>query len=326
MKRRSLIAMLMGTAAILPVAARAQRPPVPVVGLLSLIPRGDPTPDWLGFVQGLADYGFVEGQNLAVEWRWPEGHLERLPALAAELVARHVSVIVCASGGAPPLAAKNATSTIPIVFYEAGDPVRDGLVTSLKGPNGNITGVALLSQETTLKQVELLNELVAGKAPLGVLVDPTSANAPIDSLAPTLTARFDRPIVFAHAAKLDQFGAAFDAFGGQHVAGLVVVASPVLSNHLTELAALAASRGLPAIYPDVNLAASGGLMSYGASLPDMFHLLGNYVGKILKGARPEDLPVQQPTRIMLKINLKTAKSLGLTVPTSILVRADEVIE
>jgi putative ABC transport system substrate-binding protein len=284
-------------------------------------------PNLQAFFGGLADQGFVEGRNVAVDWRWTEGHQDRLPALAASLVNRPVAVILANGGNGPTLAAKNATSTIPIVFFDNSDPVRDGLIASLKGPNGNITGIALLETELTLKRVELLNELISGNAPLAILIDPTMELIDIESMTTVLAERFKRPVNVVHAVSPDDFGSAFDAIGQQHAAGVVIPSGPFAGQHHQELAALAAQHSLPAIYGNnVDLAASGGLMSYGAPLPEMLRLAGNYVGKILKGARPEDMPVQQPTKITLKINLKTAKSLGLTVPTSILVRADEVIE
>jgi putative tryptophan/tyrosine transport system substrate-binding protein len=242
-------------------------------------------------------------------------------------VERHVTVIYSNGGREPTLPAKKATSTIPIVFFDNSDPVRDGLVTSLRGPNGNLTGITLLEMETTLKRVELLNELVPGKAPLAILIDPTMEIAAIDSLTESLTTRFDRPVIIVYAANPGEFGAAFDAMGRQHAAGVVIPGGPFSGLHHRELAALAVQHSLPAICGNnVDISVSGGLMSYGAPIADMLRLAGTYIGKILKGAKPEDMPVQQPTKITLKVNLKTAKSLGLTVPTSILVRADEVIE
>jgi putative tryptophan/tyrosine transport system substrate-binding protein len=325
MRRRELMVMLLGAAGAGPAAALAQASSVPVIGVLRGVPRVDASPNWRGFVGGLGASGFVEGQNVAFDYRWPEGHMESLPALAASLVERRVAVIL-ADPAAMALAAKHATSTIPIVFLVADDPVRDGVVASFNGPNGNLTGVAILQGETTLKQVELLNELIPGKAPLGILVDPNSETASIEAMTTSLAARFDRPVFLVHAANEGGFEAAFDALDKRHAAGVVISGGPLYSLRGTQLAALAARHALPAVFADADVATAGGLMSYGASVPDMFGVVGTLVGKILKGAKPADLPVQQPTKIMLKVNLKTAKSLGLTVPTSILVRADEVIE
>ena len=279
-----------------------------------------------GFHQGLLETGYVEGQNVVIDYRWPEGRYDRLPAMAAEIVGRRVDVIVA---GGPPAAhaAKNATSTIPIVFSTSDDPVGDGLVASLARPGGNLTGVSFLAAELNPKRFELLSELVPQARVIALLVDP---NIPAtEHVVPAVqeAARvkgLQLPILRANSES--EIDAAFATLVQLQAGALVVVADPFLSSRREQLVALATRYAVPAIYAWREFAEAGGLISYGSSLTTAFRQLGNYAGKILKGAKPADLPVQQPTTFELVINLKTAKALGLTVPQSFLMRAEEIIE
>jgi putative tryptophan/tyrosine transport system substrate-binding protein len=278
------------------------------------------------FRQGLSEAGYVEGQNLVIEYRWAEGHYDRLPALAADLVGRKVDLIMANS---PPsaLAAKSATSTIPIVFRSGADPVGDGLVASLARPGGNLTGVSFIADELTAKRLELLSELVPRVGVIALLMNPNSATAErvirdVQEAARTKGLRL-------HVLKVSsesEIDTAFASLVQLHAGALVVGADPFLSSRREQLVALASRHAVPSIYAWREFAASGGLISYGSSLTSAFRLLGTYAGKVLKGTKPADLPVQQSTTFELVINLKTAKALGLTIPSSLLVRADQVIE
>jgi putative ABC transport system substrate-binding protein len=324
MIRREFIAGL-GSTAAWPVVARAQQPTMPVIGFLSsqsfdvsykyvIVP----------FLQGLKETGYVEDQNVAIEYRWAENQYDRLPALAGDLVRRRVTVIV-ATGLPEALAAKAAI--IPIVFLMAGDPVALGLVASLNRPGGNVTGIANLGAELASKQLQLLRELVPNTARFGVLVDP--AAPPTRSLLADLRAAartLDLQLIVVNARTDSDLETAFASFSQQRV-GAVFVGIGALYNRRTEqLAALATRHALPAIYQLREFALAGGLMSYGSSLDYGFHQVGIYTGRILKGEKPADLPVQQVTRLDLVINLKTAKALGLTIPETLLATADEVIQ
>jgi putative ABC transport system substrate-binding protein len=278
------------------------------------------------FRQGLSEAGYVEGQNLAIEYRWAEGHYDRLPALAADLVGRKVDLIMATS---PPsaLAAKSATSTIPIVFRSGADPVGDGLVASLARPGGNLTGVSFIADELTAKRLELLSELVPRAGVIALLMNPNNATAErvirdVQEAARTKGLQLH----VLKASSESEIDTAFASLVQLHAGALVVGADPFLSGRREQLVALASRRAVPSIYAWREFAASGGLISYGPSLTSAFRLVGHYVGKVLKGAKPADLPVQQPTTLELVINLKTAKALGLTIPPSLLQRADQVIE
>jgi putative ABC transport system substrate-binding protein len=328
LKRREFITLLGGAAATWPLAARAQQPKMPVVGYLGAT-SADPRTQLLdAFRHGLGEFGYIEGQNVAIEYRWAEGHNDRLPALAAELAGRRVTVIAANGGTASALAAKAATTTIPIVFSIGTDPVMYGLVASLNRPGGNLTGVSSLSNLMVAKQFGVLHELMP-KAPLiGFLVNRTNPNAESDARDVQAAAEtLGHKLLVVDASTESGIEMAFAAAVQARVGGLLVSNDPFLFDRRDQIVALAARHALPAMYPLRDYPAAGGLMSYGASLADGYRLSGVYVGQILKGAKPADLPVlQQSTKIDLVINLKTAKALGLTVPPSILAVADEVIE
>jgi len=278
------------------------------------------------FRQGLGESGYVEGQNVAIEYRWADGHYDRLPALAADLVGRKVDLIMASSPPAA-LAAKSATTTIPIVFRGGAESVDLGLVASLARPGGNLTGVSLLVDQLASKRLEVLSELVPQARVIALLVNPTSPSAEriIREGQEAARAKGER-VTILEAGSASEIEAAFASFPSLHLDALVVSADPFLSSQREQLVALAARHAVPTIYAWREFAASGGLMSYGPSLPAAYQMVGVYAGKILKGAKPADLPVQQPTKFELVINLKTAKTLGLKVPQSLLARADEVIE
>jgi putative ABC transport system substrate-binding protein len=325
MKRRELMLLLGGATVTWPLAAWAQQKKVPVVGFLHSGSAGPVAQFVAAFHQGLSDNGYVEGQNLAIEYRWAEGRYDRLPALAAELVGRQVDLITVV-GGPTALAAKNATSTIPIVF-SAGDPVGDGLVTSLARPGGNLTGVSILVSEMMPKRLELLTELVPQASAIALLVNPNNTNAErmIRDGQGAARARGVQLHILKPGSE-GEIDAAFSTLVQRQAGGLVVASDAFLNSRRDQLLALASRHAVPAIYQWREFAASGGLISYGPSFASAYRQVGIYVGRILKGAKPADLPVQQPTKFELVINLTTAKALGLTVPQSLLARADEVIE
>jgi putative ABC transport system substrate-binding protein len=321
-----ILAMASGLLAA-PLAARAQQKAMPVIGVLS---TGSPGPSsassMAAFRQGLSEAGYVEGQNVAIEYRWAEGHYDRLPALAADLVGRKVDLIMANS---PPsaLAAKSATSTIPIVFRSGADPVGDGLVASLARPGGNLTGISFVADELTAKRLELLSELVPRARVIALLMNPSNATAERVIRDVQEAARTNGlQLRVLKASRESEIDAAFASLVHLHAGALVVGADPFLSSRREQLVALASRRAVPSIYAWREFAASGGLISYGPSITSAFRLVGHYAGKVLKGAQPADLPVQQQTTFELVINLKTAKALGLTIPPSLLQRADQVIE
>jgi putative tryptophan/tyrosine transport system substrate-binding protein len=327
MKRREFITLLGGAAAAWPVAARAQQSSLPVIGFL-----GAESPDlWAGrlraFRQGLDDAGFIEHRNVAIEYRWARGEYDRLPVLTAELVRQSVTVMVATTTPAV-LAAKAATMTIPIVFLTGSDPVGLGLVASLNRPGGNMTGVSNLTVEIGAKQMELIHELVPAATLIALLVNPAN---PV--LADTLSrdlqtaARAVRQhILVVSASTESDIDTAFTTLVEQRVGALVVGNDPFFNARPDQLVALAARYAVPAIYPYREFAAAGGLMTYGVSLAETYRLAGAYTGRILKGEKPADLPIQQSTKVELVINLKAAKALGITFPITLLGRADEVIE
>ena len=327
MRRREVMLFLGGAAIAWPLAARAQQKAMPVIGYLSSVSPGPSAPAVAAFRQGLAETGYVEGQNLAIEYRWAEGNYDRRPALAADLVGRKVDLI--ATGGGPPsaFAAKTATSTIPIVFVLGDDPVATGLIASLARPGGNLTGVSFLLVELMPKRLELLSELVPRAGVIALLVNPNNSNAEriIRDVEGAARAKgVQLPIL--KAGTETEIDAAFATLVQMQAGALVVGTDPFLNSRREQLVALASRHAVPAIYQSREFVASGGLISYGPSFTAVFRQAGIYAGKILKGAKPVDLPVQQPTRFELVINLKTAKALGLTVPQTLAARADEVIE
>jgi putative tryptophan/tyrosine transport system substrate-binding protein len=326
MKRREFITLL-GGAAAWPVAARAQQP-MPVIGFLNLVSPDVYVERLRAFRQGLKETGVVEGQNVAIEYRWAEGRNDNLPVLAAELVRRRVAVIAAAGGPAVAFAAKAATTTIPIVFSIAEDPVRLGLVNSIARPSGNLTGFNILTGELAAKQLELLRELVPAASRVAVLVNPVDAiNAENQLRDIEATARAMRlQIQVLNAGTGSEINAAFASFVRERPDALFVALQSFFTSRRVQLALLTAQHSIPAIYGVREIVEVGGLMSYGANLVDSWRQIGSYVGRILKGAKPADLPVVQSSKFELVINAETARMLRLKVPPSLLARADEVIE
>ena len=327
LRRRDLIAAL-GGAAAWPLSAHAQQPAMPVVGWLnSQSPNDVPLSGQRFFRQGLAQAGFVEGRNVGFEYRWANNELDRLPELAVDLVRRKVSVIVTSGGPSPALAAKAATASVPIVFTLGVDPVAAGLVDSLNRPGANLTGFTSLNVEVGQKKLEAIHEVMPA-APIALLVNPTNPSTQAQVRDVQAAARFlGLDLQILHASAEREFDVVFANLGQQtNRRGLSIAGDPFFSNHLEQLAALTLRYGVPAIHQFRAFAAAGGLMSYGANNVENFRLAGIYTGRILKGEKPADLPVQQATKIELIINLKTAKALGITVPLTLRGRADEVIE
>jgi putative ABC transport system substrate-binding protein len=326
MRRRELITLLGGAAVAWPFALRAQQKAMPVIGFLGSTSPGPFAPLLAAFHRGLSETGYVEGQNVGIQYRWAEGQYERLPELAADLVSRKVDVVAAASVPAA-LAAKSATSTIPIVFAGGADPVGGGLVASLARPGSNLTGFSVLAGELNPKRLELLSELVPRAGVIALLVNPSNPNAERIIRDVEKAAR-DKGLQLhiLRASTEGEIDAAFAILVQLQAGALVVGADPFFNSRGDQLVALAARHAVPAIYFGREFAAAGGLISYGTSVTGMYRQAGAYVGRILAGAKPADLPVQQPTKFELVINLNTAKALGLTVPLSILARADEVIE
>ena len=326
MKRREFIT-LVGGASAWPLSARAQHPAVPVIGYLhgqspSRLPHL-----MAAFRQGLNEAGYAEGQNVTIEYRAAEGQTDRLPALAADLVRRQVALIVATGGTATGLAAKAATSAIPIVFIAGDDPVRLGLVASLNRPGGNATGVNTLLQEMEGKRLGLVRELVPTGALIAVLLNPSNANFKNQLQDVTDAARtVSQQIRVLNASNERDIHAAFTTLSKSRPAALLVGGDPFLNTRREQLVTLANHYAIPAIYDQPEFAAAGGLMSYGTRLTEAYHQVGRYAGRILKGDKPADLPVMQPTKFEFVINLKTARALGLEIPPTLLARADEVIE
>jgi putative ABC transport system substrate-binding protein len=317
----------MGGAAAWPVAARAQQAAMPVIGFMSSRSPGESESLVAAFRRGLAESGFVEGQNVSIAFRWAEGRYERLPTLAADLIGLRVAVLFAAGGTPSALAAKTATSTLPVVFSGVGDPLRAGLVAGLNRPGGNVTGMSVLTTSLGAKRLEILNEMVATPTGFAYLANPTSPVVEIE-LKETVEAASARGIKLhiVHASSDDELNAAFATLAKLRADGVVVATEPFFDSRRDRLVALSARHAVPAVYAWREYVAAGGLISYGASLTDSYRQAAIYAGRILKGEKPADLPVMQPTKFELAVNLKTAKALGLEVPPMLLARADEVIE
>ena len=329
MRRRDFIKVITGSAAAWPLAVRAQQSAMPVVGFINTLNSADQIASDLlaAFRQGLKETGFIEGQNVAIEYRWAQGQYERLPEFAADLVRRKVDVIAATGGEPSPQAAKAATQTIPIVFTANGDPVREGLVASVNMPGGNVTGLTIFGPAAVTKRVELMHELVPQASVIGYLMNPNHPSGEIEMQAAETAARsLGKKMPVFKASNEPDLDATFATMVQQQIGALVVASDPFFWSRRGEVVSLAARYGLPAIYYLPEFARAGGLMAYGNNLPDAYRLVGVYVGRILKGEKPGDLPVMQSTKFEFVINLKTAKALGIEIPISMQLLADRVIE
>jgi putative tryptophan/tyrosine transport system substrate-binding protein len=328
MRRREFITLLSGAAAAWPLAVRAQQPSMPVIGYLGVSSFEKSAGTSLhAFKRGLAESGYVEDRNVTIEYRWADDEYDRLPALAVELVQRGVAVLV-AAGSPAALPAKAATAVIPIVFMIGSDPVELGLVAGLNRPGGNLTGVAYLNVEVAPKRLELLHELIPTAKSIALLVNPANpvvADAQAKELQAAIST-LDLNLMLVKASNPLEMEDAFATLVRERVEALQIGVDPLFGNHVDQLVALAARHKVPTIYPWREFTAAGGLMNYGSSIPDAFRQVGVYTGQILKGAKPAELPVQRPTKLQFVLNLKAAKALGLTIPPTLLARADEVIE
>ena len=326
MNRRQLITLVGGAAAAWPAVARAQQPKMPVIGLLGSATAGQWAPFVAAFIQGLSETDIVEGRNVAIEYRWAEGQFDRLPAMAADLIKRQVSVIAALTTPAA-VAAHAATSTTPIVFVMVSDPVQLGIVASLNRPGGNITGATYLNVELGPKLLELLHDVIPGATTAAALVNLTNPNAEIVSGSLQAAARKLRlKLQVLNASNERDIDTAFATLARLRAGGLVIVTDAFINTRGEQIAALALRNKVPAFFQTRAFIIAGGLMSYGGSAFDAYHQAGVYTGRVLKGQKPADLPVHQATKIELTINLKTAKALGLTIPQSVLIRANEVIQ
>jgi putative tryptophan/tyrosine transport system substrate-binding protein len=328
MRRRDFFKVIGGSTIAWPLTAPAQQQAMPVIGFLNSASPDSFAPQLAGFRQGLHEIGYTEGQNVTIEFRWAQSQYNRLPALAAELAHRQVAVIVATGGSVSGLAAKSVTTTIPIVFTSGGDPVQMGLVKSVNRPGGNITGVSLFTGTLAAKRLELLHEMVPAARVVALLVNPANPNSEPDTRAVQAAApAMGLQIVVLKASNGAEIEAAFAAMKQSNIGALIVGADPLFDNSgRDQLIVLAARHAVPAIYDWRDVAVAGGLVSYGSNLAEGYRLAGIYTGRILKGEKPVDLPVQQPAKFEFVINLKTAKALGLTISNEMQLRADEVIE
>jgi putative ABC transport system substrate-binding protein len=328
MNRRTFVRSVAATAMGLTVVARAQKSELPAIGFLNLASAAEWEPRVAAFRRGLAEGGYVDGRNVTIDFRWAEGNYDRLPALAAELVQRRVSVIVATGGGPVILAAKSATLTIPIVFTLGNDPVRLGVVASLNRPGGNITGVSILTLELAAKRVSVLHELVPKATTIGLLVNPDNARLaePETSTMRDAALKLGLHLSVQSARNESEISQAFSALVRERAGALLIGSDASYESRREQLVALAARHSLPTLYPQRESVAAGGLASYGTNVSDGYRQAGVYAAKILGGAKPADLPVVQSSNVELVVNLKTAKALNLSIPQSVLSRADEVIQ
>ena len=326
MRRREFIT-LVGGAAAWPLAGRAQQPPVPMIGILGAVSAGEAADRFGEFRKGLQENGFTEGKNITIEYRWAEGHLERLPLLVMDLVRSQVAVIFTTGGNVPALVAKGATAIIPIVFSTAVDPVRSGLVTNLNRPDRNATGATLVAGSLGTKLIGLLRELAPNARKIGILINPNSPDAVLEAAdVQAAVQAIGEHISVLEATNSEEIDKAFATLGQLKLDGLLVNPDPVFLPRRSQIVALAARYAVPTIYYVREYVAAGGLMSYGGSFLWVYRQCGIYVGRILKGEKPADLPVMQPTKFELVINARTVKALGLSVPNTLLATADEIIE
>jgi putative ABC transport system substrate-binding protein len=325
LKRREFLSLL-GAATAWPLVARAQQSPMPVIGFLSTLSPSNMAANVMNeFRQGLKEAGFVEGQSVVIEYRWAEGHYDRLPALPADLVHRRVTVIAATGGEPSPQVVKAATQTIPVVFMANGDPVAAGLVASLNRPGGNLTGVTIFGMMAAGKRLELLRQLMPKAGTIGYLMNPNNPNREFDNVQAAARS-VGQPILVLNADGGREIDTAFATIVQQGVAALLVASDPLFFDRRDQLIVLAARQAIPAIYYLRAFSEAGGLLSYGNALTDMYRQVGTYTGRILNGDKPADLPVMQSTKFELVINLKTAKALGLEIPPTLIAIADEVIE
>jgi putative ABC transport system substrate-binding protein len=326
MKRREFFT-LVGGAAAWPLTARAQQPVMPVIGFMSALSPENVLNPMAGFHQGLKEAGYIESQNVAIEYRWAQGNYDRLPELAADLVRRKVTVIVASGGDPSPQIAKAATQTIPIVFGMFGDPVKEGLVNSLSRPGSNATGVTIFGPAAITKRLQLLHDLVPQAAVTAFLVNPNNPNGNVEmTAAQTAATSLGRQIVVLNASSERELDAAFANMMQQRIGALLGASDPFFYNRRDQIVSLAARHRIPAIYYLRDFARAGGLMAYGNSLTELYRLVGVYAGRILKGEKPTDLPVAQSTKFEFIVNLQAARALGIEVPNSMQLLADEVIE
>ena len=326
-RRRETLALMSAACVFWPIDARAQQKPLPLIAFVSS--RGESDSKYVldAFHEGLGEHGFVKDRNVAIEYRWANGRYDKLPELIAQLLARRPAVLVAVGGEPAALAAKAATSTIPIVFTSGGDPVKSGLVASLARPGGNATGISLLTTTVDAKRLSILHEVAPAAGVLGVLINPSFQQAADQTEALEATARsLGRRLVIARTASATEMDAAFATLRSNKVAGLISLADPFLDTQRDRIIAFAAQNRLPAIYHFKEYARAGGLMSYGISLPDGYRWVGRYAGQILKGKAPADLAIMQSVKFEQVINLKTARALGIEIPVLVLAQADEVIE
>jgi ABC-type uncharacterized transport system substrate-binding protein len=329
MKRREFITLLGGATTAWPIVARAQQPAIPVIGFLSARSPNDSASIQLvtAFKEGLQESGFIDRQNIAIEWRWAEGRYERLTTMAGDLVSRQVAVIAAISGTPAALAVKSTTSTIPIVFANGGDPVASGLVSNIKEPNANLTGATFFNTGLIAKRLELMREIVPTAKLFGLLVNQSNPLSGNDTKNVESAARgLGVEVLVFDASRASEIDTAFTKFAERRVGGLIIASDPWLTVQRAQIAVLAAHYRIPIISPEADFVPAGGLISYATSPTDAYRQAGNYVGRIVKGAKPAELPVQFPTKFHVAVNLRTARALGLTMPTSILLVANEVIE